>query len=266
VRVLVVGAIHGNEPAGTAVVAALRRARPPAGTALWLIEDLNPDGAAHGTRQNARGVDLNRNWPDAWRAGGRPFDVYYGGRRPLSEPEALRAARFIRRLRPAVTVWYHQALRLVDTGTVADARIPRRYARATGLPARRLGFLPGVATRWQNHLLPGSSAFVVELPSGRLSRAAARRHARAVVSLLPLVRQSRAAGRLDVRRARRRRVPGRREEDRGDGAPEGVEPAGGGGEADRAGEREGRAAEDRERRGGGDRALRMGQERAGRSG
>lgn len=181
-RVLVVGAIHGNEQAGRAVVSRLR-ARPPrlpARVALWLIYDLNPDGAAAGTRQNARGVDLNRNFPHRWRAQGAPGDTFHSGARPLSEPESRRAARFIARLRPTVTIWYHQSLGLVDVGTVADRRVPWRYARATGLPAARLGFLPGVATRWENRTIAGGSAFVVELAGGALGRASIARHARAV--------------------------------------------------------------------------------------
>src|SRR4051812_35641815 len=60
-RVLVVGSIHGNEPAGHAVVRQLRTRTPPAGVQLWLVERANPDGTRAGTRQNARGVDLNRN-------------------------------------------------------------------------------------------------------------------------------------------------------------------------------------------------------------
>jgi protein MpaA len=191
-RVLVVGAIHGNEPAGGAVIRALRRGPVPAGVQLWLIGNLNPDGAAAGTRQNAHGVDLNRNFPDGWRAQGRPFDTYYSGPRPLSEPESRLAARLIRRLRPSVTVWYHQALALVDRGT-ADPALARRYARLSGLPVRRLGFLPGVATRWQNHLLPGAGAFVVELPAGPLSPARARRHARAVRAVASAAPQPPAA-------------------------------------------------------------------------
>ncbi len=72
--------------------------------------------------------------------------------RPFSEPESRLIARLVRRLHPAATIWYHQALDLVDLGTAGDPALVRRYARLSGLPARRLDFLPGVATRWQNHL------------------------------------------------------------------------------------------------------------------
>ena len=70
-----------------------------------------------------------------------------------------------------MTIWFHQALTLVDTGTAADPRLAAALRPALGAArARRLGFLPGVATRWQNRRDPGSSAFVVELPGGALSR------------------------------------------------------------------------------------------------
>jgi protein MpaA len=68
--VLVVACLHGNEPAGMSVTRRLRRARPPAGTVLWLIGRANPDGCRAGTRHNARGVDLNRNAPWRWRRTG----------------------------------------------------------------------------------------------------------------------------------------------------------------------------------------------------
>jgi murein peptide amidase A len=195
-RVLVVGAVHGTETAGRAVAGALRR-RPPnlPGVALWIVRDLNPDGSAAGTRQNARGVDLNRNFPDAWRPEGRPFDTFHAGARALSEPESRMLARLVGRLRPDLTIWYHQALALVDLGTARRPALPRTYARASGLPVARLGFLPGIATRWQNRA-HGGSAFVVELPGGALTAAAAARHARAVVVTArtaargPLVRRS----------------------------------------------------------------------------
>ena len=65
-RVLVVGSIHGNETGGMAVARALERLAPR-GLDLWIVPDLNPDGAAAGTRRNAHGVDLNRNFPWHWR-------------------------------------------------------------------------------------------------------------------------------------------------------------------------------------------------------
>ena len=184
-KVLVVGSIHGNETAGRAVLARLRRSTPPPGVELWLVGSVNPDGARRGTRQNARGVDLNRNFGRRWAGGGRPFDTYYPGRRAFSEPETRAVRRLVRRIRPAVTVWYHQHLRLVNLSSGADPRVVRAYARRVGLPARPLPNYHGTATSWQNHAFPGTSAFVVELPAGPLGGASARRHARAVLAAAP---------------------------------------------------------------------------------
>jgi N-acetylmuramoyl-L-alanine amidase-like protein/zinc carboxypeptidase len=194
VRVLVVGSIHGAETAGHAVIRRLRALGAPAGIELWTVRTVNPDGVRAGTRQNAHGVDLNRNFPDAWRRQGRPFSPFFSGRRPLSEPESRAARRLVRSLRPNLTVWYHQALGLVDLGSGANRKTVRSYARRVGLPARRIGFLPGVATRWQNHRFPGTSAFVVELRGGRLSRTAADRHARSVLEVGTDLAGSRSQG------------------------------------------------------------------------
>jgi N-acetylmuramoyl-L-alanine amidase len=179
VEVLVVGAVHGSEPAGKAVVARLRRARPPRGTALWLIEDANPDGSAAGTRHNANGVDLNRNFPYRWR----PQDgVYESGPGPASEPETQAIQRFVERERPRVTLWYHQALRMVVKSR-GDASLERLYSRRSGLPRKALPRYHGTATSWQNSTFAGDTAFVVELPGGPLTAAGVRRHGDAVLSL-----------------------------------------------------------------------------------
>jgi murein peptide amidase A len=180
--VLVVGAIHGNEPAGLAVIAALRKLRPVPDADIWVIRDLNPDGRHAGTRQNARGVDLNRNFPYKWEPNGDRWDTYYPGPRPLSEPESRMARRFILQLKPDITIWYHQHMSLVYW-TGGHKHIHKRYAHASGLPLVRKPKLPGAATRWQNHRFPRSTAFVVELPAGSLSKKAAKRHARAVVAV-----------------------------------------------------------------------------------
>ena len=178
-RVLVVGAIHGTELAGIAIAHALARIRT--GADIWVVPDLNPDGATRGMRPNARGVDLNANWSSEWHGGGRPWDLYYPGPRPFSERENRIARSLILRIRPQVTIWYHQHMNLVwayGRSTAAG----RRYARAAGMRLYHHHWLPGTAANWQNHHLPGAAAFTVELPAGRLTPAQVRRHVRAVLA------------------------------------------------------------------------------------
>ena len=174
--VLVVGCIHGNECAGIAIAKRLISTRPPAETSLWIITDLNPDGAAAATRGNADGVDLNRNFPWQWQGLSGP---YYSGPRPLSEPESRLAFRLIERVRPAVSIWFHQHLDLVDDST-GNRALERRFASASGLRLAPLTREPGSAVTWQTHRFPHASAFVVELPAGALDPAAVARFARAV--------------------------------------------------------------------------------------
>jgi murein peptide amidase A len=181
-KVLVVGCIHGDECAGLAVTARLLRLPEPRRVDLWVVPNLNPDGYARGTRQNGRGVDLNRNFPVGWRPAGRRWDPEYPGPRALSEREARIAQRLIRRVRPALTIWYHQPQANVRI-TGRSEPVARRYARLVGLPFRRLGSPPGAATAWQRREFPRSDAFVVELPAGALTRRTAERHAAAVLRL-----------------------------------------------------------------------------------
>ncbi|MGH3000985.1 MAG: M14 family zinc carboxypeptidase, partial [Gaiellaceae bacterium] len=107
--VLVVGCIHGNEQAGIPIALALEKLAPR-DLDLWIVPVLNPDGVAADTRQNAHGVDLNRNFPWRWRPMG---GLYESGPRPLSEREARIARALILRLRPHVTIWFHQHLDMV---------------------------------------------------------------------------------------------------------------------------------------------------------
>jgi murein peptide amidase A len=177
-RVLVIGCVHGDETAGIRVARRLMAVAPPRDAALEIVPSLNPDGVAAGTRGNSRGVDLNRNFPFDWR----PLDgLEYSGARPLSEPESRAARRLILQTRPAITIWFHQPLDLVDPAR-ADPAIERRFSSLAGLPLVGLRRYPGSASRWQNHSLPESIAFVVELPRP-VSGVLVRRAARAVVIL-----------------------------------------------------------------------------------
>ena len=175
--VLVVGAVHGDEPAGMAVARALTRLSPR-GLDLWVVTTLNPDGVAAGTRGNARGVDLNRNFPGRWR---RLHGGYDSGPSPLSEPETRIARSLILRVRPRLTIWFHQPLNLVWAAG-GNRQVERVFARVSGLPYRSRPQLPGSATTWQNARLPGTTAFAAELPPGKPTRAAVARYARAVIA------------------------------------------------------------------------------------
>jgi protein MpaA len=179
---LVVGVIHGSEPAGLGVIAQLRRLPLPRHVHLWLVPTANPDGLAVGRRQNAHGVDLNRNWPAAWVRNGVPWDGYYSGPRPMSEPENRAMRAFILRVKPKLTIWYHQPLAEVY-GSDPHVAVLKRYARLSGLPYRKLTAPRGAATRWQRQRFPSSPAFVVEFPAGPISTATALRNAKAVLAL-----------------------------------------------------------------------------------
>lgn len=163
-RILVVGVIHGDEAAGLPIVRQLLdHAHPGPTFELVVVPDLNPDGVARRTRQNARRVDLNRNFPLRWQRSGRPGDQQYGGTAALSEPESRAMTNLIRQVRPTVTVWFHQPVGVVDEsgGSVA---IERRFAMLLGVPLKRLTRYPGSAASWENSTMAGTTAFVVELP------------------------------------------------------------------------------------------------------
>ncbi len=109
---LVIGGIHGNEPTSAEVAERLvaRLARSPDGrdeAPVAVLPRANPDGLARGTRVNARGVDLNRNFASAnWRPRqvGHPR---FGGPRPESEPETRAILRAIGMTAPARIVSIH---------------------------------------------------------------------------------------------------------------------------------------------------------------
>ena len=160
-RVLVVGSVHGDEPAGVTIARRLLRRPPPLRAELWVVPTFNPDGLARGARSNARGVDLNRDF----------------GR--FGQRETRIARRLILRARPALSVWYHQPQGIVRAFGPSIA-VARRYADLARAPYRTLAWPPGSAPRWQNGL--GQRSFVVELGPGRLRPRVAARHVRALAA------------------------------------------------------------------------------------
>jgi len=180
---LVVGCIHGNEPAGIAIAKDLAREPIPRQAAVWVLFDMNPDGVARNTRQNARGVDLNRNFPYRWRHIGVPGSTNYSGSRAGSEPETRVAMQLVRRIHPVISIWFHQHMDLVDLSG-GNSSVERRYGRLVGLHVMQLPRYPGSVVTWENHAFPGTTSFVVELPLGGPPPSASERFADAALALV----------------------------------------------------------------------------------
>jgi murein peptide amidase A len=185
---LVVGVIHGDERAGLRIVRAIKReasrhADGLTGTQLWAIATVNPDGLSSHTRKNAHGVDLNRNFPYRWSGDVPHSSGYYPGPRPASEPETRSVMGFIRRLRPDLSIWYHQPWGAV-LACRGSPQVAVEYARLVGMRTSCRGKgLRGTAITWETHTFPGSSAFVVEMPPGGISGRTATRQARAALTV-----------------------------------------------------------------------------------
>ncbi len=156
---LVVGQMHGDEETGKRVVSTLLDRTLPVGVDLWLIPTVNPDGDARNSRTNARGVDLNRNFPWSWKKAGKGTR-YFSGPRPASEPETRAVRRFIKQLKPWRTVSFHNPLNGVDTSTTKDPRLARDLARWSGYPLRSFTCgqgCRGTMTQFINHRTPGAA-------------------------------------------------------------------------------------------------------------
>jgi murein peptide amidase A len=119
----------------------------------------NPDGLARGTRKNAHGVDLNRNFPYRWA---NLNGSYESGPGPASEPETRAMMRFLSDVRPSRILSFHQPLYGVDTDTKLPA-FARRTAARLNLPVKTFdcgSVCHGTMTMWYNHRFRGAALTV----------------------------------------------------------------------------------------------------------
>lgn len=146
-KVLVIAAIHGDEPASFVLAQALRDhlARNRylySSRTIMLIPVANPDGLSAGTRYNINRIDLNRNFPAVNRQNNAKF-----GTQPLSEPESQALYDLIEAEMPARIVSIHQPYACIDYDGPAQA-LARRMALWCNLPIRKIGALPGSLGSW----------------------------------------------------------------------------------------------------------------------
>lgn len=172
IRVLVVGAMHGDELSSASVALHwIQLALQTPSNAHWrFIPALNPDGlmARPAKRVNANGVDLNRNFPTPnWK---RDAKVYWEDRtkkdprrwpgpNPLSEPESRYFHDEMERFQPDLIVSIHAPYGVLDFDgpTVPPTRLGRLYLDQVGIFPGSLGNFGGVHK--------GMPVVTIELPS-----------------------------------------------------------------------------------------------------
>ena len=175
-RVLVIGAIHGDELSSASVALhwlKLAEQSPvdmPQAIHWRFIPALNPDGllSQPPRRVNANGVDLNRNFPtphwerDAktyWEKRTKKDPRRYPGSKPLSEPESKFVYDEMQRFKPQLIVSIHAPYGVLDFDgpSVPPSRLGRLYLDQVGIFPGSLGNYGGVHK--------GVPVVTVELPN-----------------------------------------------------------------------------------------------------
>lgn len=172
VRVLVVGGIHGDELSSVSLALHwLQLAQEIPADAHWrFIPLLNPDGllSSPARRTNARGVDLNRNFPTPnwereakiyWEQKVKKDPRRWPGPKPLSEPESRYLHEEMERFKPHLIVSIHAPYGVLDFDgpTAAPTHLGRLYLDQVGIFPGSLGNYGGV-----HKAMP---VVTVELPS-----------------------------------------------------------------------------------------------------
>ena len=141
-KTLIIATIHGNENAGTPLMAELQSylKRRPAlleKHTIQIVPIANPDGMALNIRENANGIDLNRNFPAANRVNNHTNGIH-----GLTEPESKILHDLIHRESPDRIVTLHQPLVCLDYDG-PGREIAERMSRYCELPVKKLGGRPG---------------------------------------------------------------------------------------------------------------------------
>ena len=154
-KILIIGAIHGDEPQGEFLIENFLAGFPDFDDKFLFIPCLNPDGYDLETRTNANGIDINRNFPtknweksDMKDKNGEP-NRYWGGNEPNSEIETQFVINIIEKYLPALIITLHTPFKIVNFD--GDAReIAEKIAEIFGYKVKEsIGYpTPGSFGTW----------------------------------------------------------------------------------------------------------------------
>lgn len=133
--VLIIGVFHGEEPQGEFLINEyLKSDLTGIKNKLYFIPCLNPDGKSKNQRQNANGVDLNRNFPTRnWKLTDRV--EYFGGNAPASEIETKFMIDIIDKYNFDAILSIHAPFEIVNyDGNAKD--LAEKISEITGYPVQ----------------------------------------------------------------------------------------------------------------------------------
>ncbi len=170
---LVIAGQHGTEVEGTILISSVLRSISEKSLMCAVMPSINPDGLARGTRCNAAGVDLNRNFPTrdwtedpvfySWN-NDNPQDTELGsGKYAASEPETEALLNILEDIKPAVIISIHAPMGCIDDPLTSN--LSQWISGETGLPlVTDIGYpTPGSFGTWA--LERGINLITFELPS-----------------------------------------------------------------------------------------------------
>ena len=133
--ILIIGVFHGEEPQGEYLINKfLKTDLAGIKNKLLIIPCLNPDGKSINKRQNANGIDLNRNFPTKnWKVTDNP--EYFGGNKPNSETETQFMVEVLENYKFDAILSIHAPFKIVNyDGPAKD--LAQKISDITGYPVQ----------------------------------------------------------------------------------------------------------------------------------
>ena len=103
---------------------------------FYLFAYPNPDGKFSGTRGNASGVDLNRNFPTQNWELSKEKDEYYSGEKPASEIETRFITEIIEEYKPNIIITLHTPYKIVNYDGHAR-ELAEKISQLNGYPVQK---------------------------------------------------------------------------------------------------------------------------------